>query len=34
MAQRTRKRLDTIAFVVAVVAIACFLFWFFATTPM
>lgn len=32
--QRTRKRLDTIAFAAAVAAIACFLFWFFTTTPM
>lgn len=34
MGQRSRKRLDTIAFAVAVAAVACFLFWFFATTPM
>lgn len=32
MGQRTMKRLDTIAFAVA--AVACFLFWFFTTTPM
>ena len=33
-ARRFRKRLDTIAFAIAVSALATFLVWFFVTTPM